>query len=148
LIASGTGGTATINGRTVQTSFFVSDWNKLESVLNDLIAATCTEFTGNPCGSSCQGFCGCDQTCLCPDDCSSYENTCNDGTCNVNANGAGCHSVAKVDPCDDKNACTTESCSGDQCIRSDVVCEDKPCYVKSCDTTSGCVYTAKGKKFQ
>ena len=64
----------------------------------------------------------------------------------MSANGAGCYSSPKTDPCNDNNACTTEYCSGDQCIRSDVVCADKPCYEKLCDTTKGCVYTAKGRK--
>ena len=77
LIASGSGGYHTINGRTVQTSFFVNQFDQLNTILNDLISATCTEFPGNSCGTGCNGFCGCGQQCLCPDDCSSFGDFCN-----------------------------------------------------------------------
>jgi len=145
LIASGSGGVANINGKSVKTSFFVQDWDKLNTLLADLIDATCTEFPGNPCGAGCKGFCGCNQECLCPDDCSPLSDFCNNGVCNNNANGAGCYSTPKPDPCNDNNKCTNEFCSSttQKCEVSDVVCPDKACFIKSCDPTKGCVYTPK-----
>ena len=66
-----------------------------------------------------------------------------DGLCTVNANGNGCYTSVKTDPCNDNNLCTNEYCSSatQSCIRSDVSCPDKNCYTKSCSPSAGCVYS-------
>ena len=57
-----------------------------------------------------------------------------------------CYGSPQGTPCNDNNLCTNEYCSISTggCVRSDVVCPDRPCFTKSCDPSLGCVYTAVG----
>lgn len=44
----------------------VSDYDALQTIMNQLVTQTCTDLPAQPCGVGCNGFCGCDTTCYCP----------------------------------------------------------------------------------
>ena len=69
-------------------------------------------------------------------------NVCTNDSCD---SGVGCVYTVNSAPCDDGNECTqADTCQGGKCVVSDpVVCDDSNvCTDDSCDSESGCVYTA------
>ncbi len=69
------------------------------------------------------------------------QNVCTENTCSPTI---GCLFTQNTAPCSDGNACTTgDICSVGKCTSgAAVVCDDKnACTVDSCDTTVGCVFT-------
>jgi hypothetical protein len=115
---------------------YTSDWTGLAALLSGLVSSTCQDFTTNPCGS-CNGFCSCDKTCICPD-CDARDK-CQVGSCSTSAFGSGC--VYSSLNCDDSNACTVDSCnSSTGCTHTNYSCPVKPCYTSTCLPSVGCVY--------
>ena len=46
------------------------------------------------------------------------------------------------EPCDDDNACTTDSVVDNKCVHTPITCDDSnPCTADSCDPAKGCVFT-------
>jgi len=70
------------------------------------------------------------------------KNECTKDTCDAKL-GCAHAAVADASPCNDGNACTTEACKGGTCTPAPIKCDDgNVCTLNNCDTKTGCVYPA------
>ena len=149
----------------VQTVFGLSDYSKLNSILDKMISESCTKIEEIVDCSNCNGFCGCGRKCMCPT-CEKYAETCVENKCPSPASGcllshiqcpndlcniptkdnktAGCCSYKKK-VCDDHRYCTEDKCvPGTGCVftLNKTKCDDGDgCTADKCDDTNGCSHT-------
>lgn len=80
----------------ISTIFQVNDYSNLKDILGSLIKETCksANITTSTCSSNCLGFCGCNDTCICPNCYVDEDNECSITTCEViNNYSNGCTKI-------------------------------------------------------
>eukprot|EP00727_Mastigamoeba_balamuthi_P005420 m51a1_g1498 hypothetical protein (982) ;mRNA; r:331153-335037 len=116
----------------------------LSTVLGNLLTTTCQDFPESPCGASCKGFCGCNVDCECPTECP-VKDACTISKCSYGPNG--CVDTTKT--CDDNNKCTDDTCdtvSGCKYTAFDVktrCANSNKCKIPQCNPSQGCFWTDK-----
>jgi hypothetical protein len=109
----------------------------------DRVSARCCDKAADGCDSAALNGC------KSPDVWCGEDATCSGGVCTGAtgdyANVPGCGGTAPTecdsnDDCDDSNACTTDTCSGETCTHGTVTCQGStnPCIDSVCDPTTGC----------
>lgn len=120
--------------------FGTDSWEKLSSLVADLVSVTCQQSPSNPACNGCCGFCSC-SGCGAPDGCDPV-NFCD----TVSLTGTCCTVVAKPPTaCDDPtNKCKIYSCDrylnggAGGCTSTDKpIKEDTPCAQYDCDPATG-----------
>ena len=106
-----------------------------------------TPLTGQGCDDGQK--CTISDTCNASGVCVGTQKPCDDGnvctTDSCNTGSGNCVNTNNSLACNDANACTTgDVCGGGTCTGTAVVCNDgKTCTVDSCNTSTGCVFTAQ-----
>lgn len=114
----------------------VNDFASLERIIDQLVTETCQDLPSQPCGSSCYGFCGCEQTCVCPP-CEDLGSCWHHNCTLLDGKTLGCLRTP-VD-CDDHNACTEDTCNSvSGCQHTMIDWDDgNPCTDNLCAPGSG-----------
>jgi hypothetical protein len=119
----------------VKQVFYTDSYVTLPSLIEQLVAVSCTTLNPIPCGDQCHGFCGCEKQCLCPQ-CPTTD-ACHQSSC---TNSSGCL-ITPVE-CHTSNPCLVASCDPMiGCQYNPIECQtDNQCLVASCDPVTGCQY--------
>lgn len=119
-----------------ETVINVNNFASLNSIINKLTLQTCVELPSQPCGSSCYGFCSCNQTCGCPE-CQDFGKCWNNKCTQTGTSTSGCIKTAVN--CDDQDACTIDTCNDlTGCIHTPIVLDtSNPCVDTLCSPSSG-----------
>ena len=148
-------------------SYTFNSINELENLNKNITRNSCNFVNFSMCGPYCNGLCGYDKACYCPecedtgDYCEIYEcksilgkvEGCKAKSIECTVGEDKCRSVSK-DPtfegcckyvnnsCDDGNLCKNNFCYPDGgCYSTDIVCDDyDPCTINSCNPKKGCGY--------
>lgn len=148
----------------VTTFLTVANFASLHNVINQLVMETCQQLPIQSC-SGCQGYCSCDQQCICPQ-CPNNLGKCINVACNPTSKAC----IQSTVNCDDGNACTADSCNpstgcvhvdtsancnlgdacmsygcntGSGCYSNAVVCTSDACHIPQCSHVTGCYTTVK-----
>jgi hypothetical protein len=107
-------------------SFPVNSFSTLSNndFINSLRNTMCFQANGNPCGTSCNGWCLC-ETCVCPTSCESSTDLCIDGTCSPSSADKACVFEQKF--CGDGQDCTFDECDSKKGCYNVKLPEDEFC---------------------
>ena len=148
-------------------SYTINSIGELENLNKNITRNSCNYLNFSMCGPDCNGLCGYDKTCYCPE-CEDTEDYCEIYECmNILGKVEGCKAKSiecsvgedkcrsvsrnsKVEgccvyvnnSCDDGNLCKNYFCYPDGgCYSTDIVCDDyDPCTRNRCYADKGCVY--------
>jgi len=147
--------------------YLIDNFDELDSLNENITRNSCKTIKMSSCGLYCNGLCGVDKTCYCPecensgDYCEIYEcknvlgkvDGCQPKSIECSVGDDKCRSVSRNsavegccvyvnNSCDDHNECTLDFCYPDGgCYHENVVCDDyDPCTINKCYTDRGCVY--------
>ena len=147
--------------------YMINSINELEILNNNITKNSCNYVNFSICGPYCNGLCGYNKVCYCPecensgDYCEIYEcknilgkvEGCKAKSIKCSVGEDKCRSVTRNsavegccvyvnNSCDDGNLCKNHFCYPDGgCYSTDIICDDyDPCTINSCNPKKGCVY--------
>ena len=148
-------------------SYTINSIGELENLNKNITRNSCNFVNFSMCGPYCNGLCGYNKTCYCPecedtgDYCEIYEcknvlgkvEGCLPKSIECSVGEDKCRSVSRNsavegccvyvnNSCDDHDECTLDFCYPDGgCYHENVICDDyDPCTKNKCDSVKGCIY--------